>query len=368
MKIVIISRNTWPYQGPRAFRTAELSEELAKNGHDVTVYVVASDSDYSSYTENTGIKVFPIHMKVPMNREGKERRYNHWDRIVYHFLKKIADYPLYEFKHRIRDVLLKESGIDLLITIAAPHEIHFGAAAAKKLAPKKFARCWIADCGDPFMFNPYQKPMFYFAHEEKKWCKLVDFITIPVDEGINGYYPEFHNKIHTIPQGFNFGKTPIDTYYPNPIPTFAYAGQFYPGLRDPSLFLDYLSTLKDDFRCIFFIRGDVPQIYHERLGERLVVHSNWSRRDIIFALSKMDFLINIPNQGSTVQVPSKLIDYAISKRPVLNIETKFCQQQVFLQFMRGDYTNKVILPRLENYDIKRVTNQFLDLAQQKLSV
>ena len=366
MKIIIISRETWPHQGPRAFRTAELSEELVRQGHDVTVYAVPADSTYDSYTEATGVRFCPIRMNNPMNRDGKESRYNNWDRIAYHLLKRIADYPLLEFKYRVRDVLIKESDIDLLITIAAPHEIHFGAAAAKKDHPSGFAKCWIADCGDPFMLNPYQKPMFYFSREEKKWCRLVDYITVPAEQSVKGYYPEFHHKIHIIPQGFNFHKTPIDSYSPNQVPTFAYAGQFYPGLRDPSQFLDYLATLDEDFRCIFFMRGDVPQKYHDLLKEKLVIHNNWSRKDIIFELSKMDFLINIPNKGSNVQVPSKLIDYAIANRPVINIETEFSQQDAFAKFLHGDYSDKVVLPDLATYDIERVAGQFVELAKMKL--
>lgn len=366
MKIVIVSRDTWPHQGPRAFRTSELSEELVRQGHDVTVYAVLCEANYDSYTKSTGVKVCPILMKNRMNRNGKEHRYNNWDRVLYHLFRKIADFPLYEFKYRVRDLLSKEKNIDLLITIAAPHEIHFGGAAAKIKNPGSFAKCWIADCGDPFMYNPYQRPIFYFAREEKKWCNLVDYIAVPVEEGINGYYPEFRNKIKVIPQGFDFDKTPIGIYKPNTIPSFAYAGQFYPGLRDPSHFLDYLVTLKEDFRCVFFIRGDVPQKYHTLLGEKLVIHKNWSRKDIIFELSKMDFLINIPNKGSTVQVPSKLIDYAIAKRPVLNVETDFSQQEVFKQFLNGYYSGQLKLPNLDNYDIKRIAKLFLDLAKQKL--
>lgn len=368
MRIVIVARETWPHQGPRAFRTAELSEELAREGHDVTVYAVAGDSKYDAYTETTGVKVCPIQMNNPMNRDGREYRYNQWDRILFHLFKRIADYPLFEFKYRVRDLLRKESNIDLLITIAAPHEIHFGAAAAKKEKPASFAKCWIADCGDPFMHNPYQKPMFYFAREEKAWCRSVDYIAVPVKEGINGYYPEFQQKINVIPQGFSFDKTPIDCYTPNSVPTFAYAGQFYPGLRDPSLFLDFLSSIDDDFRCVFFMRGDVQKKYHDLLGDRLVIMNNWNRKDIIRALSRMDFLINIPNKGSSVQVPSKLIDYAIAKRPVLNVETDFNQQQEFVEFLKGDYTHALELPELHYYDIKRVANMFIELAQKKLSV
>lgn len=366
MKILIISKFTWPHQSPRAFRTAELSEELARLGHDVTVFSVSESADYAAYKHKTQVEVRPIVMRFPTNKGGVEYRNNVLDKAMYHCLNKLTDYPSIEFKWRVTELLKKEKDIDLLITIAVPHEIHFGAAVARKKSPSTFPKCWIADCGDPFMFNPYMKPFFWFAREEKRWCRLCDYITVPTEQSVNGYYPEFRKKINVIPQGFDFDNSKIAEYQPNKIPTFAYAGRFYPGLRDPYQFLDYLLTLNTDFCCIFFIASDLPQKYKDTLGEKLIVNKNWKRKDIIYELSKMDFLINIPNKGTTVQVPSKLIDYALAKRPVLSVETDFAQQQQFHDFLQGNYTQQMVLPDLSKYDIKNVAQQFLSLASTKL--
>ena len=178
-----------------------------------------------------------------MNKQGDGFRYNTFDRIKYHLLNKVFDYPYMEYKYRVAEIFEKERDIDLLITIAAPHEIHFGAALAKKRQSDSFPKCWIADCGDPFMFNPYSKPAPWFMKEEKRWCRQVDFITVPTEQSQDAYYPEFRDKIRIIPQGFNFNKTPVAKYTGNTVPTFAYTGVFYPGLRDPFKFLEYLSTL-----------------------------------------------------------------------------------------------------------------------------
>ncbi len=366
MKILIISQFTWPHQSPRAFRTAELSEELARLGHDVTVYSVPEGADYDAYTQKKRVKVKPISMRFPTNKGGVDYRNNAIDKALYHVFNTLTDYPSIEFKWRARDILENEKGIDLLITIAVPHEIHFGARVAKGRHPFEFPKCWIADCGDPFMFNPYKKPFFWFAGEEKRWCRLVDYITVPTEQSINGYYPEFRSKIKVIPQGFNFDDINIAEYGPNPVPTFAYTGRFYPGLRDPYKFLDYLLTLKENFRCIFFIASDLPPKYADALGDKLVVNRGWKRKDIIYELSKMDFLLNIPNKGSKVQVPSKLIDYALAKRPVLSVETDFVQQQQFHDFLHGDYSSQMTLPDLDLYNIKNVAKQFLSLAEAKL--
>src|SRR5690606_30622624 len=107
-----------------------------------------------------------------------------------------------------------------------------------------FPKNWIADCGDPFMGNKFRTRAFYFKYVEKWFCRKADFLSVPIEGAIQAYYPEFKEKIKVIPQGFNFKDFAIPESVPNnPLPTFIYAGTFYPGLRDPTSFLEYLATL-----------------------------------------------------------------------------------------------------------------------------
>ena len=55
MKILIISNHAYPAQGPRAFRTTELSEQLVKMGHEVILYTVHGKYDYTQYVKETGV-------------------------------------------------------------------------------------------------------------------------------------------------------------------------------------------------------------------------------------------------------------------------------------------------------------------------
>ena len=73
----------------------------------------------------------------------------------------------------------------------------------------------------------------------------------------------------------------------------------------------------------------------------------------------MDFLINFDNNVST-QLPSKLIDYSLTGRPVLNIDHS-ADFEVLISFMDGDYKNKMKLDSPDNYDIRNVANKFLEL-------
>ena len=94
---------------------------------------------------------------------------------------------------------------------------------------------------------------------------------------------------------------------------------------------------------------------------KLVIYDSIPRLALIEKLSVADFLINITNL-STVQTPSKLIDYGIAKRPVLNISNNFEEKDSFNEFLKGDYSHQAVLPDLARYDIKHVAKQFLDLV------
>ncbi|MBQ1654853.1 MAG: hypothetical protein II060_13815, partial [Bacteroidales bacterium] len=73
MKILVITQHIFPIQTPRSIRSTELIKELARRGHDVTVYAVLGKYDYSSFEKETGIKVkgIPIHWEVlPTSSDG----------------------------------------------------------------------------------------------------------------------------------------------------------------------------------------------------------------------------------------------------------------------------------------------------------
>lgn len=367
LNILIISRIIFPVNSPRAFRTTELAAELARQGHKVTLYAVLGKYDYSDFERETGVKVRNIgKMLFATSDSDGNYRYTLMDKILYHSLHRLIEFPDIELMLRVPGIIRKEKGTDMLITIAFPHTIHWGGALAKKIIPAKdFPKTWVSDCGDPYMGDPInKKKYFYFKYVEKWWCRNTDYITIPLEEGKDGYYPEFHSKIKIIPQGFNFNKVKLtQPYVPNEIPTFAYAGSIYPGKRDPKLFLDFLKTFNQDFR--FVIYTNAPDYYNPfktTLKDKLIIKSYIPREQLIFELSKMDFLINFKNTDN-IQLPSKMIDYLLTKRPSINISTKFCEEEksIFFEFIVGNYKNRLKENDVEQFNIKNVTQKFLDL-------
>lgn len=360
MKIVIISRLCYPASGPRANRTTELAKELVRQNNEVTIYALLGDYDYSEYSKKTGIRF----KNLGQAKYGLSSNTGKKTNLFYKFLRKVfGKYTLFPetlFIPMVKKAIKNEKEIDVLITIAVPHILHMATA----LSDLSKIKTWIADCGDPFMGNPFHRPPFYFEYFERKWCEKCNYITVPVESAINAYYPEFYNKIKVIPQGFDFGSTKIASYHPNKVVTFAYSGAFYKGLRDPSAFLRYLTTIKIPYKFIIYTK-DISLLlpYIKELGQNIEIREYIPREDLIYELSKMDFLVNIPN-NSGVQQPSKLIDYALTKRPILEVSSEFTEdvKSRFMEFIAGDYHQQQVFANLEQYNIVNVAKHFLALV------
>lgn len=365
-KILIISQPIFPSQFPRAFRATELAKELARQGHDVTLYGVLGNYDYVQFEREASIKVKNIGKMLfsKFNSDGTYK-WNLFDRGLRRLFGKLLEFPDIELMFKIPGILKKESGIDYLITVGMPYPLHWGAAFAKTFYPKKFPKKWIADCGDPYMGNKFNKPYFYFKYIEKWFCKIADYITIPLEAARQGYYKEFTEKIRVIPQGFNFDNLPtLKDDVQNHVPSFAYAGVFYPKKRDPTLLLEYLSSLKQDFKFVIFT-SDMSLIspFMEKLGSKIEVHPYIPRDELLKILVNMDFLVNIEN-GTQIQSPSKLIDYALTGRPILSLNSFSLNKEIINDFLCGHYEKQFVVKDLQQYNIENVASKFVDLLDE----
>ena len=363
--ILLVSNGFYPEISPRSYRVTELAKEFCRQGHSVTVVCKYRDHDYTDFLEEYPIKLKmwkkPIFKPVP---SSSNRIFSIIYGIMARLLLMFFEYPTIEDMFRTRKMLKSEGGYDMLISFAVPHPIHWGVAWARK-RKNRIADVWVADCGDPYMgdvLDTFRK-LFYFGYFEKWFGKKAEYISIPIESAVNAYYPEFQDKIKIIPQGFQFNLNHSDngkTY--NEIPTFAYAGGFIKGVRDPEPLLKYLSTLDKPFKFLVYTNmPDVLEDYKESLKDKLVISGYIPRAELMKVLVKMDFLINFDN-NTVLNSPSKLIDYAIVNRPVLNISQNFDSKHV-LQFIEGDYANKLELPDPEQYHISNVSKKFIELIK-----
>ncbi len=368
-KILIISRLIFPAQNPRSHRATELAKELARQGHEVVLYGVLGKYDYSAFESEYHLKVRNLGRMIFATYNSDEKiRNNIIDKVLNKLLRRILEYPDLELMFRIPRIIRSEKNVDLLVSVAAPYPLHWGCALSKQLYKKSFPSIWAADCGDPYMGNIIKGEKgkyFYFKYPEKWFCNLADHIILPFEGAKEGYYAEFRKKIKVIPQGFRFDDTrlcePKPTYA---VPTFAYAGVFYSGIRNPSSFLSYLTTLNEGFKFIVYTKN-VQFIlpFQEHLGEKIEIRGYVPREELLYELSKMDFLVNFEN-NTNIHLPSKLIDYAMVKRPILSIPSNALPVATINEFLDGDYHNQFIVHDVEKYNITRVAGQFYSLSRE----
>jgi hypothetical protein len=193
--------------------------------------------------------------------------------------------------------------------------------------------------------------------------RKTDFISVPTRGAIAAYYSEFHPKIRVIPQGFRFEDYQFSNKNPeNTKPTFAYAGGFIPGRRDPFEFIQFLGQQDIDYEFhIYTTTPDLVTGIKGNLQNKIIVHDPIPHNELLKVLSRMDFLVNFENVGNK-QTPSKLIDYLILKKPILSVKTGNLNIKVAKEFLSGNYEGKMLIEDPDQYRIENVCNKFIQLV------
>lgn len=368
-KILLVSNAFYPEISPRSSRATELAKEFIRQGHEVTVWSKYRDYNYSSFLiEYPLIFRMWTRPKLPEIQDYSFKPFTIISRTLRRILLLLFEYPGIEEMFIVKKVLKGENGYDLLISFAVPFPIHWGVSLIRTKT-HLIARKWVADCGDPYMFSrldTFRKP-FYFRFLEQRFCRKCNYISVPFEKLRNQFYPRFKSKIVTIPQGFNFKevkafKGPVN----NPIPVFVFSGTIIPRKRDLSFFLDFLATLKMDFLFIVYtqqLRWFAK--YKTKLGDKLQLREYIDRISLIYEISKADFSVNVDtvyDSDSNIEaIPSKLIDYALSGRPILTINSGSLDKDLVMAFLNKDYSRQRVVD-VSKFNISQVADKFLELS------
>ena len=371
MKVLIVSVSFFPEVSPRSFRATELAKELRRQGVDVVLagaeQLEPFGSQRAKLLEHYGIGW------ISLGYSRWAMAYENWQRggVIFKLLAKVLGYlvefPSIEWYFRIPKKLVISTDIDAIVSIAKPYSVHWGVSRWMKKGNFSHVK-WLADCGDPFMLSSLNVRAipFYFSFLEKSFCRVCNFIITPTEEGYKGYYPEFRDKVCVIPQGFHFEeeRALLPEYTENEVLTFVYAGAFLHKGRNPASLLTYLKKSSVDFR--FYIYTHQKYLVYPHIGyddSRFIVLDVIPRDEMLGVLRRADFLINMMN-GTAVQMPSKLIDYYIVDRPVLNIEKDYLSEQELIileEFLRKDYRNTYKFENMERFEIGVVAKKFIQL-------
>lgn len=359
--ILILSSSFEPQNSPRSFRTTELAKEFARQGHNVTLLTPRVEPQHSKLEVEFGFTIKDLGQPTWMDIQIKGSGVMYWVRRISRRLASwLFEYPNIEWMGKVKRALRHENGYDALISIAVPHPIHWGVACVWGKG-HSIAKVWIADCGDPYMGqeNDTVRPPFYFKYVEKWFCRKADYLTVPTIGAVKGYYPEFHDKIRVIPQGFRFEDyQDLDSKSRSEKLTFAYAGVFIPGRRDPSEFLEFVTSSTVDFE--FHVYTATPGLvvpFAQKNPDRIKLREPIPRRELLRKLANVDFVVNFDNVGDA-QTPSKLIDYAILQKPILSVRTGALPIDQLNQFLNRDFRQSYSVDDPDQYRIENVATKF----------
>lgn len=353
MKIHILTACFYPELHPRAFRAFELARELVRQGDEVHVSILTKVEgvDYQAMQQEYGFHIHIIELYTRQLGQTDQTglsftSVNPVKQKFYSIYRWLLEYllagNLFRYAPKIAKELTIAPDTDLFISLSTPFmDIYAGALYRQKHhLPNTL---FIADSGDPFSGSQQTKRAIYMRWLEKWVYRFYDFLTIPTEGAIPAYNKVIEReKIRIIPQGFDFGTTPIQEYKKNAVPTFAYAGVFYKDIRNPEFLLHYLAEQRTDFRFYIYLRHQDAETetilnrYRPVLSERLIVKYGIERKQLISELSTYDFLVNVGNNNST-QLPSKLIDYGISRRPVFHCTANHFDKKMWEEFIQGDF-------------------------------
>ena len=379
MRILVISRWFSPSKNPRAFRTTELVREFLIRGHTVDFFAPHNAVFDDSFLKSNG-QYYGVISRENKQVENTDIQYGLLNILkgkCISSLKKLVRFFLgegirdigYAFRlFRALRLNITHKKYDMVLAISYPFSVLV--AVALYLRSYKDEVLKVADCGDPFYDNPAFKKAGYLKYLERWVLRCFDKIVIPMEEAIPSYrYCDIRDRICIIPQGFRLLEIQNNIYLPCEIPTFCYAGVFYETIRDPRFFLEYLCREDLNFKFVVYALEDpftkhILRIYKKRMGEKLVIKKPVEREQLILEMAKMDFVLNFDNENVN-QKPSKLIDYAMSRRPILSFNRQTFCPDVFQAFLRGDYTAQYHVD-LEKYDIRRVTDQFESLFTEHM--
>ena len=373
MKIHIVGGFFYPQLGPRSNRITELTKEFIRLGHQVNVTIITETEgfDHEGYAKGLGINKWQNLKLYHKPAVGEKVVEGHKKSLPFiPTLHKWADYLMggNEFIHAraIEKALDIEEDTDMVIAISFPFQCVLGTSKYLKSHHFNHHCTFVAESSDPHSGN-HLAPWFKLV--DKCAYKPFDYLTLPTEVAIPAYIGLLpKDKIRVIPQGFNFDTIRLYQGERTKPVKFAYSGSFFKDIRNPEFLFAFLDKQEMDYEFHWFMLYEAPYFSnliqkYPNLNKRTHKYVSLDRDTLLFELSKMDFLINIDNATST-QRPSKIIDYALTGRPILSCNKDYFSDKKMQDYMLGNYYDSMEVD-LSQFDIKNVAQQFLLLHMAK---
>lgn len=337
-KVLIVTFSYAPVLNPRAFRWTALAEHFAAGGWHVDV-VTAWQPGAPFAETRQGVAIRRVGWRWAQRARGTSaagvgrssllRRL--WRRVYWPDFACLWYWPA----RRMAAELLRDGRHDAVVSVSPAFTAVLAAQGARKAAPQ----CrWLIDAGDPFSLQMRAAPNNTAIYAplnrraERGAFEHADAIAVTTARTAERYaeaFPHAAAKVHVIPPLLS---APQAQRAHSPFPQdgairLVYVGRLYRGLREPGFLLELfrgLCALRPQPRHELHLFGETHEFeaslrdLRQRLGGQLVVHGVQSREVTAAAVESAEVLVNIGNETAD-QLPSKLVEYAASGKPILNL-------------------------------------------------
>jgi glycosyltransferase involved in cell wall biosynthesis len=347
---LIIIYSYKPALSARAFRWAALAEHWASQGHHIDV-IAAWQPGLLAHENLDGVHVHRVNsilLTLLLNRapasitiappDGPQRPGPlfhlalRWLRAVWRmFYWPDAAVLWYGPALRKARALMRQHRYDALITVSPFFTSHL-------VGEHLSADWWLADYGDPFSFQdiePHNNWKLYRRLNravERRIFRRVNAISVTTEPTRDIYaaqFPESAAKINVIPPLLSIPPLPESAPPIDERIRLLFAGMLYPNTRRPDRLLKLFAGLmqRPDLaqRLELHFIGETNLVTdafapYQRLIDQghIILHGVLPREQVHEHTQRASILVNIGNR-TPYQLPSKVIEYAATGKPVLNL-------------------------------------------------
>lgn len=230
--------------------------------------------------------------------------------------------------------VIREHGIDLLVTTGPPHSTHLAGLRLKKETGIR----WIADMRDPWTTVYYNDMLPRTARTkridrgyEDSVLNNADAVTV-VSPGMQQEFSSRSDNVHVVMNGFDFDdmKDEGNAVLPDGRFRLTYTGNFKPNQHVPQIW-DAICELsgqnpefREAFRLCFVGNVDASVIEYFRakgLEDKLELTGYVSHADAVGMMKSSDLLLFVVPQSrnNRLIITGKLFEYLASATPILSV-------------------------------------------------
>ena len=349
--ILLISYDFPPISGIRSIRWVQFVKYFVQCGYKVDVLTINPEPGYRNY-DRSSLKSIPGQVNVYRTYPGPIHKFTY----KHVPMEKAVINPRRDYKSLLRNLVkkvYKNTVLQMFIPDKMVEWLPWGLRAARKLARenqydvvissappftdhilayyfKKWTGIlWIADYGDPWVFNPVFFKWRYpiDSRIEKKLVREMDHIIVTTDETAQGFIEHYpflkQKKLKIISNGYDLGEFENAKLDKGSKFRIVYTGIFYDHIREPYVLFDAVKELKDiDFEVI--IAGNILPHFIEAakkigLNDKVIFLGHQFHKRVLSLQKGADVLLLLLNK-SEYQTPGKIFEYFGARRPILAIQ------------------------------------------------